>query len=221
MPAFPWVSNDELQAVVDYVILLSQRGELERFLVVEAEEYPADEPLEDALIEELEQQVVQSWSPEETPQVIPRTAMPLMTDETIELGRQAFLSRGCAKCHGEDGRGHTQENVGKDAWGNTVKAADLTSGMLRGGRRPLDVYLRIQTGINGTPMPDFATALAEEPETTWHLAHYILHLANRKGTASPPGNTQEGGAAGGAAGPGAARDGTQGGATQSDGTAQQ
>ena len=48
--------------------------------------------------------------------------------------------------------------------------------MLHGGRRPVDVYRRIYSGINGTPMPAFGDALAEEPDTIWHLVHYILSI---------------------------------------------
>ncbi len=48
--------------------------------------------------------------------------------------------------------------------------------MLHGGRRPLDIYRRIYTGINGTPMPAFGDALADEPDTIWNLVHYVLSI---------------------------------------------
>jgi hypothetical protein len=48
--------------------------------------------------------------------------------------------------------------------------------MLHGGRRPLDIYRRIHTGISGTPMPAFGDALAAEPETIWNLVHYVLSI---------------------------------------------
>ena len=52
---------------------------------------------------------------------------------------------------------------GVDAWGNPTKAADLTSGMLRGGTEPLDIYRHIDAGINGTPMPSFHDTLRRSP----------------------------------------------------------
>jgi mono/diheme cytochrome c family protein len=112
-----------------------------------------------------------------------------MTPANVERGKAAFLSKGCSKCHGEDGRGQTADNKGKDVWGFETRAADLTSGMLHGGNRPLDIYRRIYNGINGTPMPGFANALKDSPDTVWDLVSYVLTLSNkrREGTVPPPG----------------------------------
>lgn len=62
--------------------------------------------------------------------------------------------------------------------------------MLHGGQRPIDVYRRIYGGINGSPMPAFKDALAPEPDSIWHLTHYILHLADqrRRGVQFEPGS---------------------------------
>ena len=49
--------------------------------------------------------------------------------------------------------------------------------MLHGGRRPIDVYRRISSGINGTPMPGFNTALKDEQ--IWQLVHFILSLVEQ------------------------------------------
>ena len=49
-----------------------------------------------------------------------------------------------------------------DVWDHPIKPRDLTSGVYRGGRRPLDIYRRIHAGIKGTPMPPFGAALKEE-----------------------------------------------------------
>jgi len=52
--------------------------------------------------------------------------------------------------------------------------------MLHGGAQPIDVYRRIYAGINGTPMPAFKDLLANEPDSVWHLTHYVLDLANQR-----------------------------------------
>lgn len=70
--------------------------------------------------------------------------------------------------------------MGVDAWGNPTKAADLTSGMLRGGTDPLDIYRHIDAGINGTPMPSFHASLEKEPETIWNLVGYVLEVADSR-----------------------------------------
>ena len=87
--------------------------------------------------------------------VYPITPMPTFKRTNVDQGKQAFLTKGCAKCHGDDGRGMLATNVGEDVWGFPTKAADLTSGMLHGGTEPLDIYRHIFAGINGTPMPSF------------------------------------------------------------------
>ncbi|MGA8349294.1 MAG: hypothetical protein WB773_16010, partial [Isosphaeraceae bacterium] len=67
-----------------------------------------------------------------------------------------------------------------------TKAADLTSGMLRGGTEPLDIYRHIDSGINGTPMPSFRDTLKGEPETIWNLVSYVLYVADIRREGSIP-----------------------------------
>ena len=124
-------------------------------------------------------QVAQSWDEAEQYVVLPDTRRPPRTDASEMNGRKAFLTKGCAKCHGPDGRGR-KENVGKDSWGQVAYAADITLGTLHGGRRPIDIYRRIHTGINGTPMPAFSEALKNEPETIWDLVYYVTAITEGK-----------------------------------------
>jgi len=193
MPSFSILPEEDIEAVVDYVIVLSQRGELEYQLALEAEGYEDPEP-ED--IEEFLEYAPDSidlvetrWQAAEGDLTQPLTPQPRLTTERVAAGREAFLSKGCSKCHGDDGRGHTKDNIGSDSWGYPTRAADLTSGMLRGGQQPVDVYRRILNGINGTPMPGFKSALQSEPETIWNLVAYVLHVSNRRreGEAIPAG----------------------------------
>lgn len=187
MPSFALMPQEELEPLVDYVLALTHRGELEVLLASEAE--GADE-LPDELVNDLVAAIVEQWNVAESQTILPASVQPELSAATIEAGRLAFLSKGCSKCHGDDGRGKTRDNVGADAWGFTTSAADLTSGMLHGGTQPLDIYRRIYGGINGTPMPAFKDALATEPDTMWNLVHYVLHVSQgrRRGEAvySPP-----------------------------------
>jgi mono/diheme cytochrome c family protein len=186
MPNFRLLPKQEIQAVVDYVIVLAQRGELEYQLAIEAE---ASEELDPEYVPEVVEVVGTRWVDATHSLTQPLTPEPELTEERIALGRAAFLSKGCNKCHGDDGRGHTKDNIGKDSWGFSTRAADLTSGMLHGGQEPIDIYRRIMNGINGTPMPGFKSALESEPETIWNLVSYVLSVSNRRreGTAIPAG----------------------------------
>jgi mono/diheme cytochrome c family protein len=186
MPSFNLLPDKDIESVVDYVIVLAQRGELEYQLVMEAE---ASEELDPEYVPDIVDDVKYRWTNAEESLTQPLTPQPPLTEDRVALGREAFLTKGCSKCHGEDGRGHTPDNIGKDAWGYSTRAADLTSGMLHGGQRPIDVYRRILNGINGTPMPGFSSALKSEPETIWNLVSYVLEVSGRRreGSAIPAG----------------------------------
>ncbi|MEM9660577.1 MAG: c-type cytochrome, partial [Planctomycetota bacterium] len=156
MPSFDRFSEEDLSAVVDYVMALTYRGLLEEELAriaYDEEELPDDEGI-DEVVEEL----LEPWRAAAEEVVMPLTPMPPMNEESIAEGKRHFVTYGCNKCHGEDGRGGSigDVEIGKDVWGYDAAAADLTSGMFRGGDRPLDVYRRVYVGINGAPMPSRA-----------------------------------------------------------------
>lgn len=188
MPTFRFIADEDLQAVIDYVILLSSRGELEyRLITVADQELNEEDDLEPALAGEHSQVIGQSWSEAESQIVRPLTPQPQYSQESIEAGARAFVQLNCFKCHGRDGRGNKAVDVGKDDWGRTAYAADLTSGMLHGGRRPIDIYRRIYSGINATPMPAFSQpdsskgeTEAQRSETIWHMAHFITSVVEGK-----------------------------------------
>lgn len=187
MPAFNLLPEDDVKAVVDYVMALTHRGEFEEGLANLAE---AEETIDPATVkEEVLPLVTQRWAQAETQQVQPLTPQPKFTEEHVALGKQAFLTVGCAKCHGEDGRGQMPDNIGKDGWGRTTRAADLTAGMFHGGQKPIDIYRRIYSGINGTPMPGFSSALQSQPDTIWNLVAYVKFVSSRRreGDSPPPG----------------------------------
>lgn len=63
----------------------------------------------------------------------------------------------------------------------TIQPRNLRLGIYRGGRRPLDVYRRLYTGINGAPMPGVGPSGPEGkgtvPDTDiWHIVNYVLSL---------------------------------------------
>ncbi len=181
MPSFDLLPETELQAVVDYVLALTHRGELELRLAIEAENEGEIDP---EIVPDLVAEVLYSWRVAREQVIVPPIAEPAYTRESIELGRQAFLTEkaGCFKCHGADGTGRTSENEQGfvDNWGQRTRAADLTSGLFRGGAEPLDIYRRIDGGVNGTPMPSYHQALASQPEVIWHLVHYVQFVSDAR-----------------------------------------
>jgi len=177
MPAFGLLSPGDVDAVVDYVLTLTHRGELEAELADEGE---FSDLIDSSRVPEIISKVLTRWNQAGSQVVYPITPMTQFTKTAIEQGKKVFLTIGCAQCHGDDGRGQMATNVGQDVWGNPTKAADLTSGMLRGGTEPLDIYRHIDAGINGTPMPSFRATLQKEPETVWNLVSYVLEIADSR-----------------------------------------
>jgi DMSO reductase family type II enzyme heme b subunit len=97
------------------------------------------------------------------------------SEESLARGEQLFSSDiGCLKCHGENGRGNGPSAFElTDNTGNVIYPADLTQPWhFRGGAAPEDIYVRLRTGMPGSPMPSFADALSEED--TWDLVNYVL-----------------------------------------------
>jgi mono/diheme cytochrome c family protein len=141
------------------------------------------------VLQETVAEILAQWNEALSQVVMPLTPMPPLTVETIEKGHDLYLKQACNKCHGLDGRGGLAGNIeiGKDSWGQIAAAADLTSGMFRGGGRPIDIYRRIHSGINGTPMPSFSSAFADEPDNIWYLVHFVADIGERRRRNLPPG----------------------------------
>ncbi len=182
MPDFRWLPDDELRGVIEYVILLSQRGQLERQLKEEAEyELGPGDKFNPAVVDQFAATIQDSWEDSAAPVVFPISPMPPYTAENIEKGRILFQGAACVKCHGVDAEGGRRpdvdpDNLPKDDWGQVAFAADLTGRMLRGGRRPIDIYRRIHSGIDGSTMPGFANQFQDDPDQIWYLVHFVTSV---------------------------------------------
>jgi DMSO reductase family type II enzyme heme b subunit len=109
--------------------------------------------------------------------VIDIPARPDPTTESIARGAELYSSDiGCARCHGDAGRGDGPSAFElTDNAGFPIFPADLTQPhTFRGGSDPEDIYLRLRTGLTGSPMASFADALSEDQ--TWDLVNFILSL---------------------------------------------
>ena len=189
MPAFRFMPEIEREAVIDYVQTLASRGELEINLVREAtDELTEEEDFDPETVAEYVTDIDRSWGRAEEELVRPVTVNPAKTPETVRDGAVAFAEMYCVKCHNRDAAGSKSADVGQDIWGRTAYPANLAMGMLHGGRRPEDIYRRIYSGINGTPMPaskDPNTAAGETPESRsdriWHLVHFVTEVIENNG----------------------------------------
>jgi len=214
MPSFRRFSDAQLHGLADYVRLLAIRGETEILL---ESFYDPDKGFDFDVLKENYSDVVGRWREASEHYIAFEGKIPEMTAERIAHGRSLFSTPGekgganCVSCHGPAGRGDGpsvwapgKEGVeyAKDDWGNQIQPRDLTRGVFRFGRRPIDLYRRIYAGINGTPMPEhFGMTITEDGKQRtmnesdiWDLVFFVRSLGSQTEVASAGGAGHEGGA---------------------------
>jgi hypothetical protein len=78
-----------------------------------------------------------------------------------------------------------QEAVYLDDWGNSIVPRNLADGVFRFGKRPIDIYRRIYSGINGTPMPAIGESKDADgnpllsDDDMWALVHFVRSLSEK------------------------------------------
>jgi len=177
MPSFNMLPDDDLQALVSYVIHLSLRGQVEERLASAGGEVE---------VEPLVQRTAELWLRDTRLTSEPPPAPPQewsAYQRALDEGKKLYLSDSkgaCAKCHGVDGR-VSLASVGpselqrRNVWGDVSPPRDLSLGVFRGGSRPVDIYYRIKLGIQPSGMP--ASPLSDDE--IWHLVAYALSLAQQ------------------------------------------
>ena len=95
---------------------------------------------------------------------------------SLAAGRQAYEQADCAECHGTLGRGDGGKGADlRDDRGIPSRPADMQlKWKFKGGGTVQDLYLRLTTGLDGTPMPSYAKTLTDEQR--WALASYSWSL---------------------------------------------
>jgi mono/diheme cytochrome c family protein len=125
-------------------------------------------------------QYVKSLSPRFTaePQGKPIAVPPRpeFTPALVGKGQAVWAKMQCATCHGELGKGDgPSASTLRDDWGFAVTPRDFTSGPLKVGDQPEDLYRTFLSGLNGSPMPSFAEA-GMTPDDAWALVAYVRSL---------------------------------------------
>ncbi len=101
---------------------------------------------------------------------------------SIEKGKKQYERMKCGECHGDKGKGDGPKSVElKDDKGNKILPFDFTTGVLKRGSSPENVYITFTTGLDGAAMPSYEDSLKEEDR--WHLVSYTLKLLKLKGRA--------------------------------------
>ncbi|MBI4408804.1 MAG: c-type cytochrome [Gemmatimonadetes bacterium] len=110
---------------------------------------------------------------------------PGLSEEGLAEGKEFYDKIECWKCHGRAGRGDgpsapTQD----DELGFPIRPADLSENWtFNGGGTVEDVYRRLRTGMDGTPMPSFSDLVEAgflTDEQLWRVAQYAHSLSPEK-----------------------------------------
>jgi mono/diheme cytochrome c family protein len=188
----PEYASDRLGALAGYWASASKYqiipAPVEAFAAEEVKKLEAlikSPPAKDKLVEEIEKIVrTKPFGAEELKKLLgPLVPAPLSEknrDDLIKASQEASVIRGfqlftsekggCIKCHKDFGR---RNNWLYDDWGTVVRPADLTLGVYRGGRRPIDLFWRIGYGINAANMPAADASLREHEDQLWDLVSFV------------------------------------------------
>jgi len=193
MPAHNLMPEPDLENLVSYIIHLSIRGEAEFETLKNAFKENMELDKESApsgaapYLRNMVKLIGKKWLDSQAAVIVPapypvkyRAGSPDQAKEmaaSVQRGKNIFLAEGggaqasCVSCHKDYGR----ESLFRfDAWGTLVRPTNLTAGVYRGGRRPLDLYWRIHSGINGSGMVAFGSSL--QGDQIWDLVNFLEAL---------------------------------------------
>ncbi len=168
MPGFTWLSDEQVNAVVEHVKSLSTRWESRKAVLDE------DSTLLDVLsvlskpdLFELEGTRKHSSQPQiltQSNSIFQRIRSQVDSQDSTR-GEQLYQTT-CAVCHGSDGRGRGPGAV-------QIHPRNFRREALRGGSRPEDLFRTITYGLGGTSMPPFISLPVND---RWALVAYIQTL---------------------------------------------
>lgn len=135
MPSFAELPSEQLDALIEYVIYLSLRGETEQYLiqlVVDEGEYlPLGADAKEMILEDATLWVAEQWADvEQNPDEYVVAVPPRPTydsdaqlAESIARGKELYSSKDaqCVQCHGPDGAGDGEDDEIYDDWNKPKK----------------------------------------------------------------------------------------------------
>lgn len=175
MPAFPLMSEQERRDVAEYVLWLAELGRAKVEIGVMVSEDGA--PLEQVLANrmgEIREKLAARRAKAQPIGIPPATEA---TADAIRKGRELYEQK-CMSCHGATGIGDgTSSSALRDSRDARILPRDFTRGRLRGGESAQDLFRRLRTGLDGTPMPSYEDSDAD----LWAIVHYVMTLRRDTG----------------------------------------
>lgn len=175
MPAFPLLPEQEKKDVAEYVLWLAELGRAR----VEVESAMSEDglTLERARAERMPAIRTRLAERRAAAQPIGIPPEPPTSAEDVARGRELYTQK-CESCHGATGIGDgTSSSALRDARDARILPRDFTKGRLRGGESAQDIFRRLRTGLDGTPMPSYS----DSDQDLWSIVHYVLTLRRESG----------------------------------------
>lgn len=175
MPAFSLLPESERRDVSEYVIHVALTGRARKIVrsLIEDDGLTMDRIRAEhlpAIREGLEERRRRA-------QPIGIPPEPANDAASIARGKDLYASM-CLSCHGPTGVGDGPSAYAlRDVRDAQIRPRDFTTGVLRGGDAPQDLFRRMKTGLDGTPMPAFGNTDQE----LWDIVHFVTTLRR-----SPP-----------------------------------
>lgn len=160
MPSGPWLTDDEIATLADFVLELNRLGWVDRL----RDEF-AEEGMGESEIQEISRERVTT----EEPAAITLPGLDFLPD--MQRARQLYV-QSCASCHGQTGRGDGLD-MPLDELGRPIAVRDLVTKPIQGGPEPIELFKRLRCGVPGTPMP--AQELLSDDDI-WQLVYYTRFL---------------------------------------------
>ena len=173
MRSFPLLPEPSKNDVAAYVLSLAEFGLVKQEVddVMEDDDLSLQEVLDDEY-EELKAEVLEYAYELVWPVSMERR--PTMNSASVERGRVLYEAQ-CTACHGATGVGDGPSSFHLRDWKDApIRPRDFTTGVFRAGSRPEDIFMRMRTGLNGTPMP----AVAGSDADLWDITHYLMSLVD-------------------------------------------
>jgi len=135
MPSFSELPTGQLEALVEYVVYLSLRGETEQYLIQlvldEGEYLPLGTDAKEMILEDATLWVAEQWADvEQNPNeyIVPVPPRPVYASdaqfaESVARGKRLYSSKDaqCVQCHGPDGAGDGEDDEIYDDWNKPKK----------------------------------------------------------------------------------------------------
>jgi len=180
MPSWAHLNQADRDLLVDEIVRLTGDGARARYIrkLKDQDQLTEEDIKAPDVQEEIKAYAVRQTTPG------PMTEVPAIADPdaaAIARGKELYTRQSCHSCHGAEGKGDGVQKMIDDE-GFVMRPRDLTRGIYKGGHDINSLYLRILSGMPGTPMPASKNL---KPEEISDMVHFLRSLSSEEQRQAP------------------------------------